>query len=46
MVSKYEHAELLTALWKLGAEPEARLPTSTASSIVHSTPALTSCRNA
>lgn len=28
MGSKYEHAELLTALWKLGAESETRLPTS------------------
>jgi len=28
MASKYELAELLTAIWKLGAGPEARLPTS------------------
>ncbi len=28
MVSKYEHAELLAALWKLGSDSEPRLPTS------------------
>lgn len=28
MASKYDHAELLAALWKLGAEGERRLPTS------------------
>lgn len=28
MASKYDHAELIAALWKLGAEAEQRLPTS------------------
>ena len=28
MTSKYEHAELLAALWKLGSDVERRMPTS------------------